>query len=469
MKLTKIYFMFTVWMLFGISCNVLDQEPETQISDETAFTDEKSAEAALAGLYHQLQAGAYYGRNFQLISDVSSDVSQSVGTWDFYREMDTYSLDASNLELTNFYAAGYRAVNQANNIIAEVPNIEMPDSKKNNILGQAYLVRGLAFFDLNRVFGGVPNVIGELSVILPLEPARALNESLYPSRPTLIDGYSQIQSDFEEALRLLPEEQANNTFTRARAVKGTARALLARLHLYLFNYGEVINYSTVVINDGKYRLLNDYEDIFASEFSSESIFELGFIVADPSGIRNWYFPGARGGRGDIAVHEEFIELIQADENDIRGTMFGFETVQGIYYPTKYQKPGNVDNIHILRIAEMYLNRAEAYVYTDEMSLAVNDLNAVKQRAGAALYQGNMDANSILSELERERKIELAFEGHSFFDLVRTGRALEVLGQVDRKNSAVPVSLDQPWKLILPIPRDEILSNPNMTQNPNYGN
>jgi hypothetical protein len=192
MKLTKIYFMFTVWMLFGISCNVLDQEPETQISDETAFTDEKSAEAALAGLYHQLQAGAYYGRNFQLISDVSSDVSQSVGTWDFYREMDTYSLDASNLELTNFYAAGYRAVNQANNIIAEVPNIEMPDSKKNNILGQAYLVRGLAFFDLNRVFGGVPNVIGELSVVLPLEPARALNESLYPSRPTLIDGYSQI-------------------------------------------------------------------------------------------------------------------------------------------------------------------------------------------------------------------------------------------------------------------------------------
>ncbi|MFN3801198.1 RagB/SusD family nutrient uptake outer membrane protein, partial [Belliella pelovolcani] len=139
---------------FGLNtaCNVLDQEPETQISDQTAFTNEKSADAALAGLYHQLQSGFYYGRNFQIISDVSSDISQSVGTWDFYRELDTYQLDASNLEITNFYTAAYRAVNQANNIIAEVPNIEMTQARKDNIIGQAYFVRALAFFDLNRVF-----------------------------------------------------------------------------------------------------------------------------------------------------------------------------------------------------------------------------------------------------------------------------------------------------------------------------
>lgn len=469
MKSYKIYILSTFWVLFGFGCNVLDQEPETQISDQTAFTDENSADAALAGLYHQLQSGAYYGRNFQLISDVSSDVSQSVGTWDFYREMDTYALDASNLELTNFYAAGYRAVNQANNIIAEVPRIDMPEAKKNNIIGQAHLIRGLVFFDLNRVFGGVPDVIGEQSVVLPLNPSRALTEDLYPSRPSLIEGYDQIKTDLEEALRLLPEEQVNNTITRARAVKGTARALLSRLHLYLFNYNDVIRYSTEVINDSKYRLLDNYMNIYASEFSSESIFELDFIVADPSGIRNWYFPGARGGRGDIAVHEEFIELIQADENDIRGTMFGFESVQGVYYPTKYQKAGNIDNIHILRVAEMYLNRAEAYAHMNELNLAVNDLNTVKARAGATLYLGTLDQNIIFLELEKERKIELAFEGHSFFDLVRTGRALEVLGEVDRKNSSVPVSLDQPWKQILPIPRDELLSNPNMRQNPNYGN
>lgn len=137
---------------FNYSCDVLDQEPQTEISDQTAFTNEKSADAAISGLYHQLQDGFYYGRNFQIISDVSSDISQSVGTWDFYRELDTYQLDASNLEITNFYTAAYKAVNQANNLIAELPNIVMPQPKKDNLIGQAYFVRALAFFDLNRVY-----------------------------------------------------------------------------------------------------------------------------------------------------------------------------------------------------------------------------------------------------------------------------------------------------------------------------
>ncbi len=452
------------------SCNVLDQEPQTEISDQTAFTNEKSADAAISGLYHQLQNAFYYGRNFQIIADVSGDISQSVGTWDFYRELDTYQLDASNLEITNFYTAAYRAVNQANNLIAELPNIEMPQEKKDNLIGQAYFVRGLAFFDLNRVFGGVPGVHGELSVVLPLTPSRAVNENLFPSRPGLAEGYSQVEADLLAALNLLPETQANNTDTKARAVKGTARALLSRFYLYIKNYPEVIRLSTEVLDDNKYELESDYLSIFSSDFSSESIFELEFIAADQSAMRFWYFPGAQGGRGELAVHESFIAEIQEDSNDIRGTMFGFDAVQGVFYPTKYNKAGNIDNAHIIRLSEMYLNRAEAYAQSPTtLALAVADMNAVKQRAGAAPYAGPMTAEAVLLEIEKERKFEFAFEGHRFFDLVRTGRALTVLNSVNRKNSSAPVTLDQAWKQILPIPRDELLSNPNMIQNPNYGN
>ncbi|MFP4091929.1 MAG: RagB/SusD family nutrient uptake outer membrane protein [Cyclobacteriaceae bacterium] len=452
------------------SCNVLDQEPQTEISDQTAFTNEKSAEAAIAGLYHQLQADTYYGSNFQIIADVSSDISQSVGTWDFYREMDTYQLDASNLEITNFYTAAYRAVNQANNLIVALPNIEMPEDKKDNLLGQAYFVRALAFFDLNRVFGGVPQVHGELSVVLPLNPSRGISEDLFPSRPNLAQGYSQIESDLLTALDLLPEEQGDNTATKARAVKGSARALLSRFYLYTQDYPETIRLSTEVISDSKYELASDYLSIFSSEFSSESIFELDFSEVDQSELRFWYFPGARGGRGELAVHESFIEEIQSDPNDIRGTMFGFDDIQDVYYPTKYNKAGNIDNAHILRVSEMYLNRAEAYAQSSAtLTQAVADLNAVKERAGAAPYAGAMTSEAVLLEIEKERKFEFSFEGHRFFDLVRTGRALTVLNSVNRKNSSAPVSLDQPWKQILPIPRDELLSNPNIVQNPNYGN
>lgn len=471
MKIKYIYTGISMLVLtFFNACNVLDQEPEIQISNEVAFTNEKSADAALAGLYHQLQSGFYYGRNFQNICEVSSDISQSVGTWDFYRELDTYELDASNLEVTNFYTAAFRAVNQANNIIAEVPGIEMDQAKKDNIVGQAYFVRALAFFDLNKVFGGVPGVHGDQSVVLPLTPSRAVNEDLYPTRPSLVDGYNQVEADLLSALNLLPESQSNNTSTRAKAVKGTARALLSRFYLYTRNYPEVIRLSTEVIEDGQYSLLDNYIDIYAGEFTSESIFELEFIAADQSGMRFWYFPGAQGGRGELAVHESFISEIQSDENDIRGTMFGFDPVQGVFFPTKYQKPGNIDNFHVIRIAEMYLNRAEAYAHSSgTLTLAVDDLNKIKERAGVAPYSGPVTQEALLLEIEKERKFELAFEGHSFFDLVRTGRALTVLGSVERKNSSAPVSLDQPWKQILPIPRDELLSNPNMVQNPNYGN
>lgn len=470
MKSLNIYILVLVALFSSLtSCNVLDQEPETQISDESAFTNEKSAQAALAGLYHQLQNAFYYGRNFQIIADVSTDISQSVGTWDFYRELDTYQLDASNLEINNFYTSAYRAVNQANNIIANVPAIEMPQPNRDNIIGQAYFVRGLAFFDLNRVFGGVPGVHGTQSVVLPLTPSRALNDGLFPSRPSLEAGYNQVKADLEEALRLLPEEQSSNTFTRTRAVKSTARALLSRYNLYLRNYPDVIRYSTEVIDNGNYTLQSNYLNIFAGEYTSESILELDYIAADQSALRFWYFPGAQGGRGELAVHEKFIADIQSNPNDIRGTMYGFDAVQGVYYPTKYQKAGNIDNAHVIRISEIYLNRAEAFANTDNLDLAVQDLNRIKVRAGVGAYAGPMTKDAILLDLERERKFELAFEGHSFFDLVRTGRALEVLNSVERKNSSAPVGLDQPWKQILPIPRDELLSNPNMEQNPNYGN
>lgn len=472
MKISNIYrtAVICLGLSFVYSCNVLDQEPEIQISDQRAFTDEKSAQAALAGLYNQLQSGFYYGRNFQIIVDVSSDISQSVGTWDFYRELDTYQLDASNLEVTNFYTAAYRAVNQANNIIASVPDINMPQASKDNIIGQAYFVRALAFFDLNRVFGGVPGVHGEKSVVLPLTPSRGVNESLFPSRPPLAEGYSQVEADLLQALSLLPEQQSSLAFSRGRAVKGTARALLSRLYLYLKNYPRVISYSTDVISDSKYSLVSNYLSIFASDFTAESIFELDFNAADQSAMRFWYFPGARGGRGELAVHEQFISDIQADQNDVRGKMFGFDAVQGVYYPTKYQQPGNIDNAHVIRVAEMYLNRAEAYAQSPStLNMAISDLNAVKGRVGAALYSGALTQEAVLLEIEKERKFEFAFEGHRFFDLVRTGRAMTVLSNVRRKNSVAPVSLDQPWKQILAIPRDELLSNPNMTQNPNYGN
>lgn len=446
--------------LITISCNVLDQEPELQISDERAITNLSGATSALFGAYDQIQ-GVYQGR-LQRVSDVSGDVSQSIGTWDFYREMDTYAVSADNTEILDLWTFVYRTVNQANNLIAEVPNIEATQTQKDNILGQAYFLRALAYFDAARVWGGVPGVFGELGVPLVLNPSRGVDENSFPARATLQATYAQVKSDLDEALRLLPENQANNAATRGRATKPAARALLSRLHLYLGQYAEAEARASEVIADSKFSLV-EYASIFSSDNSNESIFEVQFNNADQSGLRFWYAPGAIGGRGELAANEDFYNSFAAE--DERKALFGRDNVVGVWYPTKYIRAGNVDNGHVLRIAEMYLNRAEARARKSSPDLAGAraDLDMVRTRAGIAPFAEDIP---LLEAIERERRWEFYAEGHIFFDLVRTGRALTVLQNVNRRNGP-PVSISNPGRQVMPIPRSEMDANPNMQQNSVY--
>lgn len=454
---------FTSIICFGLitfSCNVLDQEPELQISDERSITNLSGATSALFGAYNQLQ-GVYQGR-LQRVSDVSGDVSQSIGTWDFYREMDTYAVSADNTELLDLWTFIYRTVNQSNNLIAEIPNIQATQVQKDNILGEAYFLRGLSFFDAARVWGGVPGVFGELGVPLPLTPARGVDETSFPKRASLQDTYAQVKSDLDEALRLLPENQANNAATRGRATKSAARALLSRLHLYLGQWTEAEARATEVINDSKFSLI-PYASIYSSDNSNESIFEVQFNNADQSGLRFWYVPGALGGRGELAANANFYASFSND--DVRKTLFGRDNVVEVWYPSKYIRAGNIDNAHVLRIAEMHLNRAEARAKkaSPDMAGAKADLDLIRNRAGLGEYLSDIP---MLEAIERERRWEFYAEGHIFFDLVRTGRALTVLQNVERKNGPA-VNLTSANRQVMPIPRRDIDANPNLVQNQGY--
>jgi len=460
MKLNKYILVFALIGSVTLSCNVLEQEPELQISDERAFTNLNSANAALFGAYNQLQA-VYQGR-LQRVSDVSGDVSQSVGTWDFYREMDTYAVSPDNTEILDLWTSIYRTVNQANNLIEEVPKIDATQAQKDNILGQAYFLRALAFFDATRVWGGVPGVVGDLGVPIVLSPSRGVNEDSYPARATLQVSYQQVKTDLEEALKLLPESQANNAATRGRATKPAARALLSRLHLYLGEWAQAETRASEVIADSKFSLI-EYSAIFSADNSGESIFEVQFNNADQSGLRFWYAPGAIGGRGELAANTDFYNSFA--NNDARRALFGLDATLNLRYPSKYIRAGNVDNAHVLRIAEMYLNRAEARAKktAPDNDGAKSDLNKVRTRAGLSDYNDDIP---LVEAIERERRWEFYAEGHILFDLVRTNRALTVLKNVNRRNGP-PVTLSSAGRQIMPIPRREMDSNKNLQQNAAY--
>ncbi len=446
-----IYILCLSFLVF--SCNVFDVEPEAAVSDEIAITNANGLEAALAGLYNQLQ-GNYYQGEFQIASDVSSDVAQSVGTWDFYREMDTYVVSPDNIEVRDLWAAMYEVVNQANNIIEGVNNVnDATQETINSALGQAYFARGLAFFDLTRLFGGVPQVYGEMGVALPLEPSR---EPVLYSRASIDESFAQVEADLLQSLDLLLEEGFPQ-----RASKSAARALLARYYLYVNNYNQASNYATQVIESGNFELIDDVVSIYKSKNTAESVFELQFDATDGNSIRTWYIPGALGGRGDLAAHDEFFETIP--ENDDRKQLFTFDESSMFWYPTKYETPANSDNLHIIRIAELYLIRAEA----DFMSGGgdpLADLNAVRTRAGL----DPLGAINSIDDILEERKVEFCFEGHRWFDLTRTGKALEELESVPRTNApGAPAMLEDPGRQIFPIPNAERNANPMMEQNSAY--
>ena len=453
-----------ILIFFICSCEVLDQEPESKISTEQAFSTEENAQNAVNGLYNEIQS--IYDWRTQAISDIASDVIQSVDTWDAFNNIDEYRVTSHNSEVEDFYTILYRAIDISNNIISEVPKLNLPVERENDLLGQAYCIRGMMYFELVRFWGGIPNVYGELGVVIRTTPSKGINAESFGSRATLQETYDRVQFDLEQAIELLPETRGDNFLDRSRVVKATTRAFLSRFHLYLKNFDRVERYSTEVIEDSRYGLVTPYDNIFREKNTEESIFEMQYSINDISGLRNWYFPASLGGRGGLAFHDAFFHELTANENDDRSKMVAFNDNAGVYYPTKYYLPGNADNTHVIRVAEMYLNRAESRAEMQNIEGAKQDLNKIRNRSGLE----NSSAESkeeLLAAIMKERKFEFYAEGHRWFDLTRTGQATTILRELQRKNGSQPVSLDNPARQVFPFPTSELLSNPNLVQNIAY--
>ncbi len=449
--------------LLGTSCNVLDIEPLDQISSNQAFSTINDAQGVVNGLYHNLQTT--YQWRLQVITDVASDVSQQVDTWDALIAADEFNWGIDNSEVEDLYTAYYRCVDVANNIIAFVPPLEADQALKDDLIGQAHFIRGLAYFDLGRLWGGYPGIYGTDGVVIKLTPSAGLNDEDFATRSTLRQTYDQAESDLLEAMRLLPETRASNTLTKAKVTKAAARALLARYYLYNRDWPKAESFASDVI--GTQTLSTPFATIFTTKNSAESIFELQYSNVDGMGLRQWYFPASLGGRGGSGLHDEFYQEMTADPADVRGSFTAQNAPTGIYYTTKWSMPQNADNFQLLRMAEQFLIRAEARAQQDDLGNAAGDLNAVRGRAGL----GNTTAatkEDLLDAILQERKLELVGEGHRWFDVIRSGKAMDIFSNVIRTNGSLPFyRLSAEGRQVLPFPSVEIRTNTNLVQNEAY--
>ena len=426
--------------------DLLEPTPVQQLPDDQAITDAGSARAATIGVYDRVQA--YYQLNWPVLGFLPGENVRFNGTLNQFLQIDQNQLSADNVLITEAWTQMYQAVNGANNVLAALPGISdplLPVAEKNQLLGEAYFLRALVYFDLGRGWGGVP---------LVLTPTRSKENGKGLARSTQAQTYDQVLADLTQAETLLPEAA-----TRNRAVKAAARALRARLHLYRQQWAEAETYATQVIASSNYRLVTPYRSFSTAPFlSQESVFELTFSNSDANSMWNNWFPSALGGQFNFQPVPAAITLLNDPATGgSRAALLASTVIAGapVTYGNLYSRSAQRDDpSYVLRLSEQYLIRAEARARQAKLTDAIADLNAVRSRAGVGAT-GATTADQLLLAIENERRVEFAFEADRWFDLVRTGRADDVLGVTDQRR----------W--LFPIPFNDLVADPDLVQNPGY--
>ncbi|HEX6132442.1 MAG TPA: RagB/SusD family nutrient uptake outer membrane protein [Longimicrobiales bacterium] len=417
----------------------LDTNPTASIDADEALTTQRGIELGLNGAYRGLQDGDLYGNVHMVYPDLYVDNLEFTGTFQTDREVFLRNISTSNTQVLNTWEESYDGINRANNLLDAIPNVSgMAADLQARYRGEALFIRSLLYYVLVSYHGGVPIIT---------EPSRGVDEASLVARSTAAEVYALIIADLEEASTLLDYEIRDG-----RATAGAADALLARVYLETGDYANARDKADAVITSGLYTLNADYAENWTQKHSGESIFELPYSINNSNSLAFWYFPQSLGGRLGFAPTDELYAVYEAGD-ERRDFSIGIQG--GQLYGKKYFRVANGDdNVVVLRLAEMHLIRAEANARLGAPAATVQaDIDAVRTRAGL-LPTTATTQQELLDAILRERRVELAFEGHRFFDLRRYGLATTLLG--------IPAE-----RLLWPIPQSELDVNENLTQNPGY--
>jgi hypothetical protein len=440
-----LFYIFGI-ILISAGCDVLDVEPTDSIPASSAFKDKAGIERGIMGSYSSLQNLSYYGRAFITYGDLAADNLEHPvdATNADYGEIDNNNILPENGAVGGTWAAIYDGINVANNVIVKVPGMyDMTDSEKNQALGELYFLRALNHFNLVNYFGAIP---------IKNEPTVGVGE-LDAGRDPVELVYAQIIDD----LKFAEQHLVISASTKIRASGYAATALLARVYLYHGDYDLAWGKANDVITEGGYTLLENFADVFLNDGSAETIFEIDFIETDRNRIAEYNFPKTLNGRREVAPTSDILSTFEAGD-ERSAVSIAYDGVNA--YANKYNDLSKgADNVIVLRLAEMFLIRAEAEVNTTnpDLGLVKADIDTLRSRANLnPIIENTVD--DLKMAIERERRTEFVFEGIRWLDLVRTERAMDIIPTVTDIN-----------KTLYPIPLSEIQTNksPEMTQNPGY--
>ncbi|WP_266202515.1 RagB/SusD family nutrient uptake outer membrane protein [Pontibacter kalidii] len=435
--------------------DMLDVEPKQSIDARDAIITEDDLQGAVIGMYAILGGPELYGTNLLLLPELlgAEENVAWYGTFAGYRQVANKTMTSDNIEAQRTWVGAYAAINLANIILSKLDIVSDP-ATRDRMEGEALFVRGMLHFELVRLYGrawndGDPNT----NLGVPIRTTAVTTEEearTFAPRNTVAEVYAQAQQDLERAKELLPElnEERANTYA--------ASAFLARLHLQRQEYAAALEEANRVIEEGPFNLNPSVTAIFRNDNTAESIWEIQQNDQNNAGTANdgltTFYADLEGiGRGDIAV----LSYDLYEEQDARLSELIYEGfLYGDIQTGKWTDFGQ--NIPVVRLAEMYLIRAEANLRLGSAvgATPLEDINRIRERAGATLL-----SSVTLEDVLLERRLELAFEGFRIHDIKRTEDVLE--------GDAYTIPWNSP-ELVMPIPRREIdASQGELTQNPGY--
>ena len=454
-------------MAFGVmSCNILEEEPNSFISPGNYYRTKSDALAALTAAYAPLSVNGFVSRNFVILGEITTDNMYPLANNNDRVQLDNYVQTPQNGILRETWQNFFTGITRSNVVINRVPDIDMDAALRDRIVGEAKFLRAFYYFQLAQYFGELPLITQETV---------SLTDVSYPERSSVDDVYAQIISDLKDAEAILPV-----TYTSAdngRATQGAAKAFLAKVYLTRQQYQLAVDKAAELMAPPfTYGLWDDYADVFkiSNEFGKEYIFDVSYVG------------GASGGQGGA-----LIAFFAQENNAVQGRGFGsfkptdemvasfdpadlrFATTftkgtDNKFYCNKWVDPTSTtantsgNNYPLLRYADVVLMFAEAYNKVNPPSdgnPAYEAVNKIRARAGLAPLSG-LSQDELNNAILNERRLELCFEGHRWFDLVRTGTFLSTL-----QGKNYPAG---PEDMLMPIPQFEIDLNKNLSpQNPGY--
>jgi starch-binding outer membrane protein, SusD/RagB family len=427
-RITYIIIIFS--SVFFVGCKkFLNQEPYNNLSIEDVFKDFEGARTTLAGCYDKLNSSNYYLRTFSIYPEVtagnikySRPSNQALGL--SYNFLNSFT----DNDMVNFYKNAYALIYNTNTIIANVNKITDANAlQKNRLMADAYSIRALSHFDLVRVFGQAYNFTTDAS-----HPAIVIRNKLVDiltpvgSPNTCKELYNQITNDLDSAILLYGNSVKIFTVGDDKTYFSVdaAKALQSRVALYKEDWNKVVTLTNEVISSNRYTLITNagYVNSWRQKnISTESIFEIAFGIRNAGSLGDFYNP-TNNANGQLAATTDLLNLFSVGDVRAKPSMFKDSILNATLYsfPKKYFGINDTaNNIKIIRLSELYLNRAEANAELNNLTAALADLNIIRKRANpASINFVSTDKQIILNEILVERRRELCFEAHTFFDLSR---------------------------------------------------